>query len=51
MKLMLFLGALVEFRKATVCQSARPSVRTKQLDSQLTDFDEIWYLKFLQKSV
>ena len=29
----------------------RLSIRMEQLDSQLTDFDEIWYLEFFRNSI
>jgi hypothetical protein len=31
--------------------SVHPSVHVEQLDSHLTDFDEIWYLGVFRKSV
>ena len=46
------LGAFSESRKATISfiMSVFPSVRMKQLGSQWTDFNEIWYLSFFRKS-
>jgi hypothetical protein len=52
-----YLGAFAKSRRATigfvkyVRLSVRPSVRTEQLGSPWTDFNEVWYLRLFQKSV
>jgi hypothetical protein len=45
-----FLGAFAKLRKALL-SSWCPSVRLEQLCSHWTDFDEIWCLRFVWKSV
>ena len=54
--LCLFIRLVLNLLKATVsfisvCPSVRLYVRMEQLDSHLTDFYEIWYLKIFRKSV
>ena len=47
------LGFFSNLRKATinVVMSVRPSARLRQLGSQWTDFNEVWYLSIFRKSV
>ena len=48
-----FLGAFVKLREATISlvMSVRLSIRTEQLGSYWTDYNEIWYLNIFRKSV
>jgi hypothetical protein len=48
-----FLGALAKLQKAIISfvLSVRPSVFMEKLGFHWTDFDEIWYLDLLGKSV
>jgi hypothetical protein len=45
------LGTFAKLRQATISFTpVRPTVSMEQLGSHWTDFDEIWYLNFIQDS-